>query len=453
MKPTHSRLLLPTLILALAPAPRVVAQTAAPAAVPAGSWFDFGTAPAAFAPAAKNTAWGQDVLQYIASAPLNQGRVILNQRLRYEGVSQTAVNDSKALTLRTRIGYETPKWNGFYGLGEFENTWAINSGSYAPYPAPFNGGKAVIADPRNNELNQLYVGYSGFNTEVKFGRQDLNLDNQRFVGTVDWRQNDQTYDAISVSTKIVNDLALSYTWNWQVDRVYGEDAPLPTLRRFDSNNHFFNLHYTGLPKYGTLAGYVYYLDLDGAAAAGQPLSSTTYGLYFDGRYKFDSDWAAIYRLEYAVQADNHDSGPRSFFDSYNNIILGGAYQKIEAGVGYEKLGGDGTRAFQTPLATLHAFNGWADQFLTTPATGLRDYSLWLRAPLPLALSLNTAAHYYTATNTDSTYGREFDVALSRKFGENFTATVKLARYWGNGLPQTGVRADVTKVWFQLEFNL
>ena len=41
-------------------------------------------------------------------------------------------------------------------------------------------------------------------------------------------------------------------------------------------------------------------------------------------------------------------------------------------LGFERLEGNGTVALQTPLATLHAFNGWADKFLSTPANGLRD---------------------------------------------------------------------------------
>ena len=41
--------------------------------------------------------------------------------------------------------------------------------------------------------------------------------------------------------------------------------------------------------------------------------------------------------------------------------------------GYELLGSDGvTVAFSTPLATLHAFEGWADKFLATPAAGITD---------------------------------------------------------------------------------
>ena len=35
--------------------------------------------------------------------------------------------------------------------------------------------------------------------------------------------------------------------------------------------------------------------------------------------------------------------------------------------------------FNTPLATLHAFNGWADRFLTTPVKGLADTNIKLLA--------------------------------------------------------------------------
>ncbi len=50
------------------------------------------------------------------------------------------------------------------------------------------------------------------------------------------------------------------------------------------------------------------------------------------------------------------------------------------GVGYELLGSDdGVAAFQTPLATLHKFNGFADQFLVTPAGGLQDIYFYAKA--------------------------------------------------------------------------
>ena len=51
---------------------------------------------------------------------------------------------------------------------------------------------------------------------------------------------------------------------------------------------------------------------------------------------------------------------------------------------YESLEGNGARGFSTPLATLHAFQGWADVFLNTPADGVDDASLTLVVRPPIA---------------------------------------------------------------------
>ena len=41
-------------------------------------------------------------------------------------------------------------------------------------------------------------------------------------------------------------------------------------------------------------------------------------------------------------------------------------------MGIEILANDKETSFATPLATLHKFNGFADQFLATPSQGLED---------------------------------------------------------------------------------
>jgi hypothetical protein len=58
------------------------------------------------------------------------------------------------------------------------------------------------------------------------------------------------------------------------------------------------------------------------------------------------------------------------------------YKGLTGLIGYEVLEGNGTIGFATPLATLHAFNGWADMFLTTPANGLKDFYLKAAYVLP-----------------------------------------------------------------------
>src|SRR5690606_21190079 len=66
--------------------------------------------------------------------------------------------------------------------------------------------------------------------------------------------------------------------------------------------------------------------------------------------------------------------PTDYTAEYYNLEAGLGIKDVSLKAGYEELGSDsGIAAFQTPLATLHAFNGWADLFLTTPASGLRDY--------------------------------------------------------------------------------
>ncbi|MEI8045213.1 MAG: hypothetical protein WCL11_27625, partial [Verrucomicrobiota bacterium] len=84
------------------------------------------------------------------------------------------------------------------------------------------------------------------------------------------------------------------------------------------------------------------------------------------------------------------------------ILQGGPFQRGQASlsglVGYEVLEGNGTIGFATPLATLHAFNGWADMFLSTPANGLKDFYLKAGYSLPAdfvaAKSLNLSAIWH-----------------------------------------------------------
>jgi len=221
----------------------IVALLAVPLA--SAEWIDVGEAPGEFTAAKGQTELGQEIIQY-APEPFSSGRILFNSRLRYEFADQATLANSNAFTLRTRIGYETPQWYGFYGLAEFENTWAINYQDFRAFPVPqFPQAKTVIADPRNNELNQLFAAFQGYNSEIKGGRQVINLDNQRFVGAVAWRQNDQTFDAVRFTTEVIEDTWFSYAWDWRVNRIFGVFADVPNQRRFNANNHFVNLHYDG----------------------------------------------------------------------------------------------------------------------------------------------------------------------------------------------------------------
>lgn len=403
--------------------------------------------PGYITPAPKGTALGHSMLQ-AAGAPLNQGRILYDARLRFEHADQQGLRNANALTLRQRFGYETARFNGFYGVAEGEYNWVLNNGDFAPYPPPYNAGQTVIADPESMELNQLFAAYTGAPGDLKVGRQIINLGNQRYVGAVAWRQNNQTFDAVRVSTSQVPNLRLDYVWNWGVNRVFGSRAPTESLRRLRSNNHFINATFDGIDGV-TVGAYTYILRLRNLTAA----SSNSYGIYVDGEHAFDSDMAWIYRAEFAYQTDNSQTSGPGYGETYINLTAGFRQRERRIGLTFERLGGNGTRAFQTPLATLHAFNGWSDTFLTTPPNGLCDYQLWAETPLLRKIQMRAEAHYFTAATNSETYGHEFGLSLSRKLTDNLSILVKAARYNGRNGAGPGISANKDKFWLQLDFRL
>ena len=155
-----------------------------------------------------------------AEAP---GHLILEARLRYEGVEQDGLaKDAQALTLRTRLGYETAAWRGFRALVEGENVTALTD----DYNSTTNRRTAypVVSDPEASELNRAQVSWTGETAGAVVGRQRIILGNARFVGNVGFRQNEQTFDALRVDVQPTKDIALTYAYVDKVLRVFGPDS-------------------------------------------------------------------------------------------------------------------------------------------------------------------------------------------------------------------------------------
>ncbi|MBF8293389.1 MAG: hypothetical protein HW392_2216, partial [Steroidobacteraceae bacterium] len=100
-------------------------------------------------------------------------------------------------------------------------------------------------------------------------------------------------------------------------------------------------------------------------------------------------------------------------------------------------------AFQTPLATLHKWQGWADKFLTTPSAGIEDIYMGLRGSLA-GWSGQAVWHDFQAQATGLHYGTELDLSVSRKFRERYEVLAKYADYSASGL-----FTDTRKFWLQL----
>jgi hypothetical protein len=369
----------------------------------------------------------------------SQGKVSLNARLRYEHVDQTNLRDANALTLRTRLGFTTAKFHGWQAMIEGENVLALDGDAYSQAGLnPAATGRAVVADPETTEVNQLWLAYSFDQTTGTLGRQRLVLDNARFIGDVGWRQNQQTFDAFVIQDKSLAKTTLTYAYLDQINRVFSRRH---AQGRWESDSHVLHASFGGFPL-GTASAYAYLLDFDNAATN----SSATYGASLSGGRALNAAAKLNYRAEFAVQQD-YANNPQNYSTHYLLLEAGPAWKNYGFTVGHERLGSDNNVGFKTPLATLHAHNGWADLFLATPGAGLRDTYVKANATLPEGFALLAFYHWFEADRGGADYGQEFDLQLSRKFGKNITALAKFSDFRRDSL----AFANVRKFWLQVEY--
>lgn len=378
-----------------------------------------------------------------ASAAADPLTPYLNARYRLEIVDQDGFSeDATASTLRLRAGVRTAEWNGLSATLEGE---AIVRVGPEDYNDTVNGRTAfpVVPDPTDILLNQAFIRWRPVSqVDAIAGRQAVNLDNQRWVGSVDWRQNDQTLDAVRIGIVPDSTSRIDYAYSWRVNRIFGPDSPQGVWR--DSDIHLLRGSVTVAPL-GTISAFGYWLDLPAAPA----LSSQTLGLRLTGQQSVASGVTVHYAAEFARQRDL-GVNPGNFSHDYLLLEPGVGVGPVTARIGYERLSGDGTTALQTPLATLHAFNGWADRFLTTPANGLRDLYAdvqWRIGPVLTSApaTLRIQAHDFNATRGGNDYGREFGALLAIPVSRQITASAKLSHYDADTFA-----ADTTKFWFSVE---
>jgi hypothetical protein len=380
---------------------------------------------------------------------LTKGKFNLNIRPRWEHAHQDGLTESDAFTIRTRFGYTTAPLEGFQAMIEGENIAVIGPrGNFNAAGSNASGaGRTVIPDPPTTELNQAWLSYTNWGTLVKAGRQRLVLDNHRFIGDVGWRQNMQTFDSAMIENKSLPYTTLIYAYIWNVNRVFGDVDNLPQANTdFSSQSHILHYNYNHW-KWLNISAYTYLLDLDNGIPT-ELNSTATYGGFLNGTVPVHDKVDLTYRAEFAWQTD-YANNVSDYGTEYYNLEVGATVKPVNAGAGYEVLGSDNGQGFKTPLATLHAFNGWADVFLNTPGTGLRDFYLWAGATLPYEIPLRVTAHQFRSDSGGIHYGDEIDASVSRKFGKYWSALAKYAWFDGKEAPTA---PDVDKFWLQLEFN-
>jgi hypothetical protein len=390
----------------------------------------------------------------IAGKPYDLGGVTVTPsvdgRFRYELVDQTnTLAQADAVTLRLRPSLTFGIDKSLSLLVEGEGTLAI----VEDYNSTVNGktGFATIPDPENLEINRLQLQYKSKAVTLTAGRQRINLDDQRFVGSVGWRQNEQTFDAVRGEGKI-GPVLLDATYAWSQRTVFGIDAG--PRRAFNGNYVFLGAG----SKVGPInvKGFAYLLDY----AAHEPVaanSTQTYGLRATGAFKLTPKIMLNVAASYANQSD-YSLNPVDYSVDYLAGELGLVWGDYGLTAGYESLGSSKGKSFQTPLATLHKFNGWADMFLTTPGQGLQDVYLGASAKFPKVKALpglNAAVtwHSFSSDVGGQKFGKEWDAQFGFKATKSISLLAKYAEFDRTGVSKFTGDFTTRKFWLQAEFAL
>lgn len=243
---------------------------------------------------------------------LIEGKFKIDARYRSEFVEQdNRAQKAHASTLRVRAGYETAAYNGFFAGVEGEITRGIfsnrRSDGVTNIPA-----LPVIPDPDSEVLNRAYVGWTRVDADgmsgarAVLGRQRIAYDNERWVGPVAFRQNDQTFDAMTAEGQIVPGVNARYAYLNRVNRVLGNNPN----GHWGNDSHLISVA-TNKTPYGITTAYAYLLDLKPVAR----MSSATFGVRYDALVQYRDDLAFGLEAEIARQSD-YAGNPNNYGVTY-----------------------------------------------------------------------------------------------------------------------------------------
>jgi Alginate export len=370
------------------------------------------------------------------------GKTSANLQYRYENVEtpNTTAGTAKANTLRLRLGYETAEYQNVGAMFQVQHTVANHQFNDTTSGNRNSNTLNKVADPAGTSVVQSYLSYSGLSdSKVKVGRQVIRYDNDRWVGNVDWRQNWQSFDATSIENKSFADTTIRAAYVTNVNRPNG-DTGVNGAGTPNGNTHmkstFLNVNNNSL-GFANLVAYNYRLDYNGvtngspAWFSSSPTAAYNFGSTQTTGAKIQGDSTLVgtkfsWKGEYANQK-GIKTNAASFSSNYTNLEASAEMSLGKGTVGYEVLGSNKGYAVQTPLATLFAFNGWADMFTTTPTNGLQDLYGKFRSTA-YGVTYGGDYHAFQADQGGVRYGRELDLIAEKQIDKTYSVGTRAARF-------------------------
>ena len=400
----------------------------------------------ALALAASSTSHAEETLFDGLSKMVSDGKASVNFRYRFEYVDDDALDDeAEASLLRSRLTLASAEYKGVSALIEMDDVTSIGPNDYNST----DNGKTeypVVADPEGTDLNQAWLKYSAEKADGTVGRQRINHGNQRFIGGVAWRQNEQTYDGVRANFKPLDGLNIDYSYVYNVNRIFGPDDTIGQPADWEGDNHFLRVDYT-IAEGHKVAAFGYMLDIDevNGYAAGKHVDNSpdTFGVEYSGKFDMFSLNAA-----YATQSEAGDSN-LDYEADYYFVEAGAKFKPVGIKLGYEVLASDNGVGFKTPLATLHKFQGWTDKFLTTPGAGIEDMYVNVSGKLG-PVKLAAIYHDFQAESSGPDYGTELDLVATWPVNKMLSLQLKYASFDAEN--DSGL-TDTDKAWLSVNLKL
>lgn len=346
---------------------------------------------------------------------LLEGRTWIDFRYRLEHVDAgNFSDDALASTLRTAVGFESAPYHGFQGMIEFEDVTVLGNDRLYDNGLPSNTvNRPIVSEVETTEIHQVLGRYRyGDRSSIQVGRQEIGLQNHRFIGITPWRQNHQSFDAVRIRHELGDSVLLDYSFLHNVNRPGGETAPNGDERM---RTHALDIRHQ-IDAKNSLTGYVYSFDFDQQ----KQFNTLNFGARLKGEIPVHDHADLLYIAEYATQQDSGTNPVVGGIDTeYALVQLGARVHGVTLKVMNEHLGGSGNPGdkFSTPIASRHRQNGLADQFFITPDTGLEDRSIGLWSSY-LGIDFGVIYHRFDADTGPVDYGSELDVLASYSINKN-----------------------------------
>jgi len=363
--------------------------------------------------------------------------LLLRPRWEYVDIENNGLKTANAFTVKVAPKVQITPLKGLKFTTELTGVGVLYD-HFSPQKKYYE----FVAEENRLRVTELSVSYRWNFLNLKLGRFRVNINNQRFVGSVDWRQMPQTFDAVKVGIAPLKVAKLDFYYLFGRQGVLNKLSTKP-FKRSEPINYSPVVNLTLKPYKGVKLA-AYYLNLN--------KNSETLGGFGEIGFK-----PVKVHLEYAYQHNKVVSDNSPYWHGFLKANLKRIVPLSPTPVvGYEYLG----KNFITPLATLHKFNGWSDIFLKYTAAknsyGLKDIYGGLTLK-PLKGTLAIFYHNFRSTknlpNGTKKFGQEWDALYKISPIKNLSFLLKGAYYRpSHSEGSAPYNRKTVKLWFMITYK-